>query len=217
LNTTTYDKICLEAKLSDGGGTPYLDEWGVTWMTSSTLAVVLVDETGVPVVGPTVTMSQKEFSFNDQTSTGVLGTSTQKIRTTNETGNPSWSLTIAATDGSTALWENSIQTEGYDLNDPTASTGDGGDGDSYGGQMVINPSVATITPKGGCSNTDLSLGSLAFFSEGITDSIVLLAAGSSAETGCWWDMTDIDFSQSIPAAQAVDVYTVDLTLSITAQ
>jgi len=83
--------------------------------------------------------------------------------------------------------------------------------------MTVNPSGATITPKGGCSNTDLDLGSLASFSEGVVDNITLLTAGSLANTSCFWDLTSVSVSQTIPASQSVDIYTLDLTLTITAQ
>lgn len=35
LNTTTYNKICLKATLTDSGGSPFLESWTVTWDASS--------------------------------------------------------------------------------------------------------------------------------------------------------------------------------------
>jgi len=31
LNTTTYNRICLKATLNDSGGTPYLQDWTISW------------------------------------------------------------------------------------------------------------------------------------------------------------------------------------------
>lgn len=40
--------------------------------------------------------------------------------------------------------------------------------------------------------------------------------GGTAETGCYWDITGIDVSQSIPSEQEVDDYSIDLVLTIAA-
>lgn len=95
--------------------------------------------------------------------TGTLGTSSQKIRVDNATANPQWSATIAATGGTTALW--SAGTPKYDFNDPTANAVDGGDTDSYGGRLSLDPLSGTLTPQSGCSNTGVSKGSSNSFSE----------------------------------------------------
>lgn len=43
-----------------------------------------------------MSMTATSFSFGNQTVTGSLGTSSQKIRINNTTANNLWSLTIAA-------------------------------------------------------------------------------------------------------------------------
>jgi hypothetical protein len=63
-------------------------------------------------------------------------------------------VTLAATSGPTSLW--SAGTPKYDFNDPTASAVDGGDTDSFGGRLTVDPSVGTLTPQSGCSNTGVS-------------------------------------------------------------
>jgi hypothetical protein len=35
LNTTTYNEICVRATLTDSGGTPFLNDWTVTWAASN--------------------------------------------------------------------------------------------------------------------------------------------------------------------------------------
>ncbi|MEK7583971.1 MAG: hypothetical protein AAB490_01895 [Patescibacteria group bacterium] len=175
------------------------------------LSVDIVDSGGSPVASPSVAMSTQAFSFALTTPTGTLGSANEKIRVTNTTATAPWSLTIGATSGSTAVWTTGSVT--YDFNDPTASAGDGGDADSVGGQLSINPSPATITPQGGCSTTGISLGSSNAFSEGVTNSITLATASGSAQTGCYWDFTGIGLSQDIPAGQAVGTYTINFTLT----
>ena len=179
-----------------------------------TLSADIVDSNGDPVTSPTLTMTTKIFNLIYQTTTGTFGISSEKIRVDNSTGNAQWTLTVAANAGPTALW--SSGTPKYDFNDPTAQAGDGGDADSYGGQMSIDPTGATITPKSGCNNTGLSLGSQGSFSQGVTDSITLLTAGASAGTNCYWDLTGTSISQTIPAEQTAGSYTIEMTITVTA-
>lgn len=182
---------------------------------AGTLTTDIVDAGGSSVTNPSIAMGAVATAFSYQTVNGTLGVSTQKIRTDNSTGNAQWTLTIAADSGPTALW--SAGTPKYDFNDPTANAGDGGDADSYGGQMTVNPSAGTLTPKSGCANTGLTLGSSASFSEGVTNSITLLTAGSSAAIRtCYWDLTGVSVSQTIPAEQAAGNYSLNMTLTVTA-
>ncbi len=186
----------------------------ITTSGGGALSVDIVDTGGTTVGSPSVPMSSVNFSFSDQTASGSFGTSTEKIRVDNGTGTATWTLSLAADDGPTAFWDSA--SADYDFNDPTASAGDGGDADSLGGQMTLDPSSATITPEGGCTLTNISSGALSSFSEGVTDSITLASAASGADTGCYWDITDIDISQTIPPEQAADSYSIDMTLSIIA-
>lgn len=211
---TTY---CFRVVMSDDS---LLDTYTIypeitTAASSGSLSVDIVDAGGVPVASPSVSMSPISFSFTDQTATGTFGTSSQKVRVDNGTGTTTWTLSIAADGGPTALWDGAASD--YDFNDPTANAADGGDADSVGGRMTIDPSGATITPEGGCTLTNISAGSSSSFSQGVTDSITLASASSGADTGCYWDITDIDISQTIPAEQgAASDYDINMTLSIIA-
>ena len=216
LNTATYNQIRLKANFTYTGGSPFLQDWTVSWTASSgSLSVDIVDSGGSSVSSPSMAMGSVFFSFNYQTANGNLGVNDQRIRINNSTSNEQWSLTIAATNGTTAYWD-SAGTD-YDFNDPTANAGDGADSDSLGGQMTINPSNATITPQAGCNNNGLTLGSANSFAEDSTDSITLLTAGVAANTNCYWDLTGVTVSQTIPAEQPVATdYSIDMTLTVTA-
>jgi hypothetical protein len=160
-----------------------------------------------------VPLAIKSFQFTYQSSTGTLGVTNEKIRITNSTGTPAWSLSIAATGGPTAFWDGA--SSDYDFNDGTSSAGDGADSDSLGGQLSINPTVGTSTPQGGCTNTGITFGSSTAFNE-ITpvNSITLVTAGGSADTNCYWDIIDMDVTQTIPSEQLPSTYVIDLTLTI---
>ncbi|MBN1373788.1 hypothetical protein JW962_00430 [Candidatus Dojkabacteria bacterium] len=184
----------------------------IDYPSTGSLTVDIVDTDGNPVLTPTVEMSQVPISIYSQTSTGVLGTDSQKIRIDNGTANESWILTIAATEGPLALWSDSINS--YDYNDPTEYVGDGADIDLFGGQMTIDPSTMIITPDAMCSTTGISVGSVNSFSEGVVDSIVLLTAGASTTAPCSWDITNIGISQKIPGEQPAGIYSINMTLTV---
>lgn len=185
----------------------------VTYTTGS-LSVDIVDASGVGVSNPSISMSDKTFDFSNQNSTGSFGTSSQKIRVNNTTVGPSWTLSLAAAGGSGAFWDGS---KDYDYNDPSSNANDGSDGDSLGGQMSLNPSVGTITPQSGCNNTGISLGSSSSYNEeSSVNSITLMSATASASTNCYWDLTGISVSQSIPPEQPAGAYSISMVLTIVA-
>jgi len=208
---TTY---CFRIRTSaDANLTTYAVIPEITTAASAgSLTFSIVDGAGADVGSPSVTMDANTFSFAYQTGTGTLGTVSQKLRVDNGSGTATWSLAMAATDGATALWSDGGSNT-YDFNDSTASAGDGGDTDTKGGQLTVNPNAGTITAEGGCDNTGVSKGSQSAFVETSNNSITLMSASGSASTGCYWDLTGVTLSQSIPASQPVGTYTLGLTLT----
>lgn len=180
-----------------------------------TLTVDMVDGSGATVTSPSVSMSSSSRSFSCQTVTGTLGASTQKIRVNNTTGNPAWTLSIAATSGATASW--SAGTPKYDFNDTTGSgCSDGADADTLAGDLTINPAAGSIAPLTGCTSTGVTLGTSAAFNQGTVDAVTLATGSSSAAINCYWDFTGISLSQTVPATQAAGAYSLGMTLTITA-
>lgn len=211
----TEEVYCVRAVYADGS--PLFSYSQIPQFTAGpgVLTVDIIDNLNASVVSPSVTMSPLTFSFNDQVSTGTLGVSTQKIKITNTTITENWTLSLAATSGPTSLFTG---TGGqYDFNDITASVADGGDGDAVGGLLTVDPSSSTLTPLGGCTNNDISLGSLANYNEGVTNSITLLSAGLAADIICHWELTGVDLSADIPGEQsAANDYSLNMTLSVLA-
>lgn len=183
------------------------------------LGVDIVDSSDCSVASPSVSLPASDFSFDCSNTAGTLGTSGQKLRITNTTANPAWSLSIAATNGATELWRNGGNSQQFDYNESSGSpTGcsDGADGDTKAGQLSFDPSSGTITPQSGCTASNVSLGSPASFQQGSIDAITLISASASALTDCYWDITGIGIGQYIPGGQPGDTYTLDLTLTVTA-
>jgi len=172
-------------------------------ITEGVLSIDIVDGVGDVVPSPTVAFSSVSYSFIAQDTTATLGTASEKIRVTNATSTASWSLNIAATGGISATWS-----DGGTFTHPyNAAAADDG-------QLTVDASAATLAAvDGGCTTTDLTKGTSDTFVSGSVDSIDLITAGATADTGCRWDLTDVDLTQRIPALQAVATYTLDMTLT----
>jgi hypothetical protein len=169
----------------------------------------MVDGSGNGVASPSVTTTSFSKGFSCQTPTGTLGTATQKIRINNTTDNPAWTLAIAASGGPTTRWVSGSNS--YDFNDAGGSPAG-----CSNGQLSINPSVSTITPQTNCTSTGVAKGAASAFSQGTTDSISLVTANNPAYIDCYWDITGINLSQKVPANQPSGNYSINLTLTLTA-
>ncbi|MBW6441700.1 hypothetical protein K0B04_02200 [Patescibacteria group bacterium] len=216
LSQSDIDSLEIEITGDAGGRTYYVATlYADVTYTAGSLSADIVDSSGVSVSNPSINMSEKTFDFSSQSSTGTFGVSSQKIRVTNTTAGPSWTLSLAAVEGSGDYWSGA--SSDYDYNDPTSNAGDGSDSDTWGGQMSVDPSVGTITPQSGCTNTGLSLGSSSSYDEeSSVNSITLMSATSSASTNCYWDLTGVSVNQSIPPEQPAGTYSINMVLTIVA-
>lgn len=188
-------------------------------INAGTLSVDIVDDAYASVTSPSVAMGAKTFSFACQTSTGILGTTSQQIYVKNpDAADAGWAVTIGAATAPTDLWDSAGTP--FDFNDAggCADQASNGDSDSYGGQMTIDPSGGTLA-KGSClscTTTNISLGSNASFVETTSNSITLLDAASGSNDVGDWTLQDIDVSQWIPKEQlAATDYAISLMMTIT--
>lgn len=192
-------------------------EFGQT-INAGSLSTDIVNSSYVTVGSPTVTMGAETFDFACQTSTGTFGAAEQLIYVSNpDAADGGWTLDLAAS-ATTAVWD-SAGTD-FDFNDDTGSgCTDGADTDSLGGQMTVDPSVATLA-VGQCSScavTNITKGSSTAFVEGTTDSVELLNAAAGSDDIGDWKLTGVSISQKIPAEQpAASDYTLSMVLSVTA-
>jgi hypothetical protein len=154
-------------------------------------------------------MSAANFSFNCQTVTGTLGSNAQRLYVINPSAtSTSWSLSIGATGGATTKWQNGGASKNYAFNDATGSG-------CTNGQLTINPSVATATAdcaSSGCTSATVTKGG----STAMTGATGATLLSGDATAGVWRGyLTGISLSQKIPAEQAADNYTINMTLTIT--
>ena len=145
------------------------------------------------------------LAFNPGNSTGVLGTSTEKVRVSNPTSTVAWTVSIAATGGDSAVWTDG-GTNTYPYNSATGADN---------GRLTVDAATSgVITPASGCSATSLSKGASATFVSGTLSSITILSATTGADTYCYWDLTSVGLTQRIPASQVPASYSLGMTLSV---
>src|SRR5687768_4060915 len=107
-------------------------------INTGTLVADIADASRNSVASPAVAMTAKAYSCNcyaaGTASTGTLGTNTERLYVSNgDAADNGFTLTLAATSGSTATWANGGANQHFDFNDPTGSTAgcsDGADADS---------------------------------------------------------------------------------------
>jgi hypothetical protein len=189
-------------------------------INAGTLTTDIKDASKVTVASPSFAMTTAGFSLTCQTATGTLGSNTQRIYVDNgSAADNGWTLTLAATGGATSSWSNAGATQRFDFNDPTTTgCGDGADADSVAGQMSINANAGTLTAdcSTSCTTANITKGSTSAFSQGSVDSITLLNAAAASDNVGTWYLTGVSVSQTIPAAQVSESYTINLTATVTA-
>lgn len=212
--------LFVGAKVS-AANTPTLNQT----INAGTLTTDILDGSRVAVGSPAAAFSAKTFSFDCQyggsASTANLGTGTERVYVINpNAANNGWTLSIAATAGVTALWQNGGLTQNYDFNDPTGANpgcNDGVDTDSKAGQLTINPTASTINLDClTCTSTNVTKGSSSAFNQGTTDAITLLNAAAASDDIWRGYLTGVAMSQTIPAEQPADSYSVNMTITVTA-
>lgn len=192
-------------------------------ISAGTLTTDILDASRVTVASPSAALTAKTFSFSCQSggsaSTGTLGTSSQRLYVMNPSAAANgFTLTIAATSGATSKWANTGVTRTYDFNDSgTSGCSDGADADSISGQLTIDPSAGTLTTDClSCTSTNITKGSSSAFVQGTTDSVTLLNAAAGSDDVWRGYLTGATLSQTIPAEQAPDSYSINLTVTVTA-
>jgi len=175
---------------------------GTTTVTAAGfLSIDIVDGSDVSVPSPSVQFTNAIFNWVTTQTTATLGVTTEQIKVSNFTATSEWTLSIAATDGASDIWDSGTNSYSYN-------------GTQSEGRLLVDPSTLTITPGGTCSSTGISTQSSAYFVSGSVDSINLLIAGGTAETSCDWYITGIDLTQDIPAQQAIGSYSIGMTLTV---
>lgn len=172
-------------------------------ITGGTLTAAILDASRVAVVSPTFAMSGTNFSFDCQTSTGTIGSASQRLYVINPSGTgpaAAWSLTFAAT----GPWADGPAQ--YDYND-------GAGAGCTNGQLTVDPSVGTLTDdcvSTECTTATVNQGTSAAMSGATPVTILTAPSGASVYRGY---ITGVGLSQEIPGEQAAGNYTLPVTLT----
>jgi hypothetical protein len=207
----TEQTVSYEENISSITGMP-VDFVYFNTVDPGVLSVDIVDGMGNTIANPGFSFPAIDSSFqcsqNTVTPTNII------MRVRNQTPNPSWSLSVAPTAGSSGLWQASESV--YDFNDPSGCM-DGADPDSAGGQLTVDPRAVTAQAQSGCSSEGISSGGVMSFREGTADSAQIASSSSLSNIDCYWDFSSsIEYSQALPSALSADQYTLNLTMTVVA-
>lgn len=198
------------------GNRVFQDVYPEISISTGVLTINIVDNSGNIIENPIFILDSISSKIDSTSSQGIFGFDNQKIRISNSTNNPKWSVSLSAVNGPGALWTNGNGGY-YDFNDPTPNAEDGDDEDDAGGQMSIDTSTTNIIPQAGNSSSGINLISNASFEENIQDSLNIISSSNTTETDTYWDIIGINVLQSIPALQEVGDYSIEMMLTIIAE
>lgn len=175
-------------------------------INGGTLSAQILDASRVAVTSPTFAMTATNFSFACQTTTGTIGSDSQRLYIINpsdvSTGS-GWNLNFAAT-GPWASGGNN-----YAYNDAAGSG-------CTNGQLTVNPTAGTLTndcTSTACTGATVTKGSSTAMTS--TTPVNLLTTSSTATVYRGY-LTGVTLSQAIPAEKPAGTYTLPATITAVA-
>lgn len=167
------------------------------------------------ITNPTTHFGSTASANTAKNTSAMLSNSTsQQLEVKNTTNVGGWTVALSAAGGSAARWRNGTGTASYAFNGAQAASG----------RLLVdmsNGSFSAISAGGGqgCDATGLSFsGSVSFVAGTATANAVTIAsAAQNSKRQCAFRLQNIRLSQTIPAYQKPDTYTLPMTLTVTAQ
>lgn len=180
------------------------------------LDIRFADATNATLTNPTTVFSVAMTSKTASTKTAKLSNnSSQQLEVANSLSTTGWSVSLAATGGSTAKWTQAGGTANYDFNNSNANRG----------QLSVDLSSSVFTASGStplgqaCTTAGLSYGVGGAFVAGTAsaNAITLATASSGSGLTCLFKLQNITLKQTIPAYQKPGTYTLPVTVTVVAQ
>ena len=180
------------------------------------LDIRFTDAANATLTNPTTGFSLAMTSRTASTTTAKLSNnSSQQLEVANSLSTTGWSVSLAATGGSTAKWTQAGGTASYGFNNSNANQG----------QLSVDLSSSAFTASGStplgqaCTTAGLSYGAGGAFVAGTASAsaITLATASSSSGLTCLFKLQDISLKQTIPAYQKPGTYTLPVTVTVVAQ
>ena len=180
------------------------------------LDIRFADATNATLTNPTTVFSVAMTSKTASTKTAKLSNnSSQQLEVANSLSTTGWSVSLAATGGSTAKWTQTGDAANYAFNSTNTDQG----------QLSVDLSSSAFTASGSmplgqaCTTAGLSYGAGGAFVAGTAsaNAITLATASSSSGLTCLFKLQDISLKQTIPAYQKPGTYTLPVTVTVVAQ
>ena len=180
------------------------------------LDIRFADATNATLTNPTTVFSVAMTSKTASTKTAKLSNnSSQQLEVANSLSTTGWSVSLAATGGSTAKWTQAGGTASYGFNNSNANQG----------QLLVDLSSSAFTASGStplgqaCTTAGLSYGAGGAFVAGTAsaNAITLATASSGSGLTCLFKLQNITLKQTIPAYQKPGTYTLPVTVTVVAQ
>ena len=180
------------------------------------LDIRFADATNATLTNPTTVFSAVMTGRTASTTTAKLSNnSSQQLEVANSLSTTGWSVSLAATGGSTAKWTQTGDAANYAFNSTNTDQG----------QLSVDLSSSAFTASGSmplgqaCTTAGLSYGAGGAFVAGTAsaNAITLATASSSSSLTCLFKLQNISLKQTIPAYQKPGAYTLPVTVTVVAQ
>ena len=180
------------------------------------LDIRFADATDATLTNPTTVFSAAMTGKTASTTTAKLSNnSSQQLEVANSLSTTGWSVSLAATGGSTAKWTQTGDAANYAFNSTNTDQG----------QLSVDLSSSVFTASGStplgqaCTTAGLSYGAGGAFVAGTAsaNAITLATASSSSGLTCLFKLQNISLKQTIPAYQKPGTYTLPVTVTVVAQ
>ena len=179
------------------------------------LDIRFADATNATLTNPATVFSAAMTSRTASTTTAKLSNnSSQQLEVTNSLSTTGWSVSLAATGGSTAKWTQTGDAANYAFNSTNTDQG----------QLSVDLSSSAFTASGSmplgqaCTTAGLSYGAGGAFVAGTASAnAITLATASNSSLTCLFKLKNISLKQTIPAYQKPGTYTLPVTVTVVAQ
>ncbi len=215
-NTSYCIRLAADTTAAPGTSIDTYSHYPEFKTADGSLDIRFADATNATLTNPTTVFSAAMTSKTASTTTAKLSNnSSQQLEVANRLSTTGWSVSLAATGGSTAKWTQTGGTASYGFNNSNANQG----------QLSVDLSSSAFTASGStplgqaCTTAGLSYGAGGAFVAGTASAsaITLATASSSSGLTCLFKLQNISLKQTIPAYQKPGAYTLPVTVTVVAQ
>ena len=215
-NTSYCIRLAADTAAAPGTSIDTYSQYPEFKTAGGSLDIRFADATDTTLTNPTTVFSAAMTGKTASTTTAKLSNnSSQQLEVANSLSTTGWSVSLAATGGSTAKWTQTGDAANYAFNSTNTDQG----------QLSVDLSSSVFTASGStplgqaCTTAGLSYGAGGAFVAGTAsaNAITLVTASSSSGLTCLFKLQDISLKQTIPAYQKPGTYTLPVTVTVVAQ